>query len=341
MVIRSGTWTRRQFATTLAGSAVSSLLARRAIAQSPAGTVGFAFVGSMAPDAAGGLRVFRVSGSRWTALGSIAAASPGHLAIHPGLPMVYAVHGLDLWEHLPRGAVSAYRFDPARGLLQPTGTQPLSLGATGPRGAAVAADGRSLFVAAERGGIYNLLPLAADGTLRPVTAIRKELGIGEGKPAKAAAPCQVVPHADGSILTVDPGQETISSFRLEEGVITLRQRVRVPLGTGSASSLLMAPGGRFLIRAEPQSLSVLRVNRTTGELAVQSRQAHALLHSLSLTPDGRQLLGWKPSTGEIVSFPFDPVLGSLGTPQAVARVDACTSILLPATSACPWTARTP
>lgn len=245
MEIRTGKVTRREFAQLLAASAASQLVASGASALKSRKGSGFGFVGCvdhMVPSHTGSIHVFRISGAEWTLVDTVAAAAPVHLTQHPVLPVFYAVHGLDLWDNLPRGAVSEYRFDPATGILKHMVTQPLSLGATGPRSAAVATGGRSLFVAAERGGIYNLLPIAADGTLQPVTAIRKELGTGEGQRTKRAAPRQVTAHLDGSVLTFDPGQETLSRFTLEDGAITLLSRSRIEYNMPRSSADVL-PGG--------------------------------------------------------------------------------------------------
>ena len=238
----TNTWTRRQFAQVLAASAASSLLARDAAALPTERHEGFAFVGSSAPGSHGGtVRVYRTSGAAWREVHAVGAAAPAHLVMHPSLPVLYVLHDVAEWEHRPRGAVSAYRFDSATGRLTHARTQPLSLSATNPRSALVIAGGQALFVAAESGGIYNVLPIDASGNLQPVSAIRKEVGMQDEKRSSTAAPRQLVLRTSGSVFAVDPGQGTASIFTVSRDAITLqsRRRARATAPASGASTLLV------------------------------------------------------------------------------------------------------
>lgn len=236
-------WTRRQFSQALAATAVSATLVRKATALPVANHEGFAFVGSSTADPMDGtVRVYRASGAAWREVHAIDAAAPVHLTMHPAVPVLYVLHGVAEWDHRPRGAVSAYRFEAATGHLSHLGTQPLSLSATHPRHAVVTADGQALFVAAESGGIYNVLPIVADGSLHRVTAIRKELGMQHGSSGKTAAPGHMVLQADGSVYATDPGQGTVTRFSVSRNAITLRHRSHVCAATG-ASQLREADAG--------------------------------------------------------------------------------------------------
>lgn len=241
----SRTWTRREFGQAAVALAGASVAVRHGFA---ATTVlqGLAFVGSAPPGQpdSGSIHSFRTAGDRWTALGSLPAVAPAHLLMHPTLPVLYAVHAVDRWDHLPRGAVSAYRVDRQTGRLDLLGTQPLSLSATFPRHAVLTADASHLFVAAEGGGIYNLLPVASDGALLPVSAIRKELGFEGNGQAKLSAPNSTALLPDGTLLAADSGQETLTSFSVERGELIPRQRTRVHHGEGPVR-LSVSPDGRF------------------------------------------------------------------------------------------------
>lgn len=302
-------WTRRQFGQAVAAS---SLLGWKVLAAAPDGATGFAFVGS-SPE---GIHVFRVSGSRWSAVQSVAAAAPVHLVAHPTLPVLYAVHNVGLWNNLPRGAISAYAIAPATGQLTLIHTQPLSLSATYPRYAAVSPDGRYLFVAAERGSIYNLLPIASDGALEPPSAIRKECGLDQDSPARIAAPNHAVFHPDGAtILTADTGQQAISTFSFDHESLNLRHRMRTHPGGGPAQ-IALSPAGDLLYALHATDGSVA-VYRTGSDL--QAMHAGKALHpgpaSMAMHPSGRFLVA--ASLGWVTSLSIDADSGHLSKRSAV------------------------
>ncbi len=241
-------WTRREFGKAAAAVAGATLLQRAGLAAMPAAHR-FAYVGSgPAGMQDGTLHVFRTGAKAWTPLHKIAAAAPAHLLRHPVMPVLYAVHNVGDWDHLPRGAVSAYAMDGHTGALTLLGSQPLSLSATHPRHAVLTANATHLFVAAEGGGIYNLLPVAPDGTLLPVSAIRKEFGLDEGGVQKLSAPDSVALLPDGSLLAADAGQETLSNFVVQDDQLILRHRTRVHRGEGPAS-LTLSKDGRHAFTA--------------------------------------------------------------------------------------------
>ena len=293
--MNSRKWTRREFGQAGVALAGASLAARHGFAASIT-VQGLAFVGSAPPDHPHGgfIHRFRTAGNRWTALGTLPAVAPAHLLMHPTLPVLYAVHAVDTWDHLPRGAVSAYRVDRQTGRLDLLGTQPLSLSATFPRHSVLTADASHLFVAAEGGGIYNLLPVANDGALLPVSAIRKELGFEGNGQAKLSAPNSTALLPDGTLLAADSGQETLTSFSVERGELIPRQRTRVHHGEG------------------PVRLSV----SSDGTFAYTSGAVRGAVHRHRLV-NGRAVEPF-----ELLQKPAN------GLPRAYAHVDHAISLLL-------------
>ena len=304
-------WTRRQFSQILAGSAAVWALPRAAAAMPLGQPSGYAVAGVLGTDASpGAIHLYRVGTTGWWPLQSIEAVNPAHLVAHPALPVLYAVHAVASWNDLPRGAVSAYRLDTVLGRLTHITTQPLSMAATHPRHAVVVADGTSLFVTAESGGISNVLPIAHDGSLRPVAAIRKHLGLQHGDRVKSAAPAHTVLHPDGTFFTADPGQETISAFEFVDGAIALQNSTRVQAGTGP-SQLALSRGGHWLyaMHAGDGSISTHAVER--GRIS-PPRQTYALARgaaSMCLHPEGRSLLLSGPCG--ISALRIDPADGRL------------------------------
>ena len=314
-------WTRRQFGQTVAAS---SLLGWKALAAAPDDPAGFAFVGSSPDGNRGAIHVLRVSGSHWSFVQTVAAVAPAHLVAHPTLPVVYAVHAVGLWNNLPRGAISVYAIAHSTGRLTLLHTQPLSLSATYPRHAATSPDGRFLFATAERGGVYNLLPITPDGALEPPSVIRKELGLGDGPQAspKTAAPRQAVFHPDGAtIFTADTGQETLSAFSFDNQSMGLAQRQRAHPGAGP-SGLALTPAGEWLYaqHATEGSISVHRARTGDGlepRPAYQARQPGPA--TMAMHPGGRFLV--TAGAGSVTSLAIDAGSGQLSERTSVRVAD--------------------
>lgn len=241
-------WTRRQFSQAVAAGAGAAVAVRSGLASLPAPAAGLAFVASAPNGEFGAIHAFRVTASCWTPLRIVPAASPAHLLLHPTLPVLYAVHNVEEWEHLPRGAVSAYRVDRASGSLTHLHTQALSLSATHPRHAVLMADASHLFVAAEGGGIYNGLRVTTDGTLSPASVIHKEFGLEEGGVSKTSAPNTLALLPDGSLLAADAGTETLTNFVFKGNSLIARYRTRVHRGEGP-SNLTLSPDGLYAYTA--------------------------------------------------------------------------------------------
>ncbi len=248
----TGPWTRRRLGQVLAGAtAAGVLLPRWSRASTPERTSlnGFGFASTGPADIYGSLHAFRVRGGEWELLSVLLNVPPGKLLMHPSLPVLYVLHDVALWGYLPRGAVSAYRFHATEGVLTPVNTQPLSLAATHPQDGAVFSRGEALFVSTAA-GIYNVLRLTADGSLLPVSAIRKEIGLSaaSGSPAQL----RVFLHPDGeTIFAVNPGQKLVNAFRTSWGEAPAIERVDFDADACAASKaaqanrrdMAPAPGG--------------------------------------------------------------------------------------------------
>lgn len=292
--MNSRKWTRREFGSAALAVAGTAAAVRYGFAEARA-TRGLAFVGSHTgqDESGGSLHAFLVDGDRWHLEQTLATAAPAHLVAHPTLPVLYAVHNVGTWDCLPRGAVSTYRFHRSSGLLTHLHTQPLSLAATHPPHAVLTAGASHLFVAAEGGGIYNLLPVAADGTLRPPSAIRKEFGMEQNGMWKAAAPNSVALLPDGSLLAADAGQETLTSFSVQDGLLVLNGRTRVHRGEGPAH-LTLSPDGSYAYTAGAAQGLVRRhtliAGRAADETTTGQRHQVPVAPVLAHVPDAVSLL---------------------------------------------------
>lgn len=308
------TWTRRQFSQAVTASA-GVALAHNTFALPAAEPRGFAFISSRTDVPDGGtIEVFQVSGSTWRHAQSVRGASPAHLLVHPTLPILYAVHDVPLWQYLPRGAVSAYAFDRHTGQLSLLGTQPLSLAATHPRHATLTANAGHLLVAAEHGGIYNLLPIATDGSLLAVSAIRKEFGwVDNDGIAKLASPRAVALHPDGSLLAADAGQECLTRFLLQRDSLAPCSQVRVHAGQGP-SMLAVAPRGSnlYALNIAGDAISVHALAKNGPDRISPALQTYVVAKSaksMRVAPGGRYLVSAAHNVTEILRI--HPIDGSL------------------------------
>ncbi len=240
----------------------------------------------------GAIHVFDISGSRWRAVQTFAAVAPGHLELCANRRMLYAFHNVGLWDGRPRGGVSAFAICPNSGRLTLCNSQPLSLSATHPTQGTITAPGDRLVVAAQSGAIYNVLPLSVDGTLLPPSAIRKEVGVHDGKHFRAASPIQVLCHPDGqSVIALDDGLEALSIFSLTSESIDLCGRSHLP----GRRQIVLSPCGAWVyaLRSEDGALDAYRYDRLTKKISLQNSYAggpHGGPALIAMHPSGRFLL---------------------------------------------------
>ena len=97
-----------------------------------------------------------------------AARRPSFLALHPTLPVLYAVSEVAGADGKPGGAVQAFGIDAATGTLTAKNHQPT--GGGGPCHVSVDAGGRVALAANYGGGSVICLGLETDGSLKPVVA---------------------------------------------------------------------------------------------------------------------------------------------------------------------------
>lgn len=242
-------WTRRQFGLIATATAAGMSLPRWAHGISSPRKEGFAFAGVVPENGGGAIHTLRVADGQFTSLNVTPSVAPGRLLMHPSLPVLYALHDVALWEYLPRGSVSAYCFDAAGGRLTLMGTQPLSLAATHPRDGVVLSGGTALFVTTDA-GIFNVLPLTKDGSLLPVSAIRKVVG---------ASDMAVRLHGNGeTLLVTERGDAQVNGFRFVQEEFAEIRRVEMDAATISAAATQEHVRGVMVCRIVANALPNVR-----------------------------------------------------------------------------------
>jgi 6-phosphogluconolactonase (cycloisomerase 2 family) len=177
-------------------------------------------------------RAFLGSVASLPVLAALDTKSRSRWVVHPNRQVAYGLREVSEYQHLPRGAVDAYRIESGGQTL--LGTQPLSLSAIMPRSIAISPDGRYLVVAVYGGGSYNVLSISKDGELEPVCGIYKEIGCGLCPVRQASAhPHTVVFDQTGDyVLSSDFGCDTLSVFKLDHGHLVRRSRLSLAPGSG-------------------------------------------------------------------------------------------------------------
>lgn len=287
--------TRRTFSASFAAAAaLSSAGKASASLRRRSGAGRFAYVGS-GDGEAGTIHVLDFSTSDARIVQTVAAASPVHLELHPSGSMLYAIHAVNEWESLPRGAVSAYSVDAETGHLTLRRTQPLALSAINPSHALVTPNGSHFVVAVAGGGSYNVLPLEDNGLPLPVSGLFKEVGFStEADAGKTSAPSSLMLHFNGrTLVAADTGNESLSTFHLDAGslIIPLHRR-RVHNGAGP-SQMASHANSRFLyaLNSVDGSISVHRVDTSKGQTqASHQRIATNGASTIAMHPSGRFLL---------------------------------------------------
>ena len=183
-----------------------------------------------------------------------AARNPSFLALHPRLPVLYAVAEVAGADGKPAGAVQAFAIDAATGAL--TARSHRSSGGAGPCHVTVDDDGAVACAANYGGGSVICLGLAADGDLAPVVTGTPGglLEHGAGEPRAGADPRRqqrshahsIDPAPDGRFAIVcDLGLDTVFVHALDRRRATLapHSATRLQAGAGPRHFALHPRGG--------------------------------------------------------------------------------------------------
>lgn len=253
------------------------------------------------------------------------ATNPSFLALHPKLPVLYAVNESGRFEGKPVGAVIAFALD-ANGALTPLNTEPTG----GPVPCHLAADatGGHLVIANYVDGTVASFPIAPDGRLKPVAQLLRHEGSGPN------AQRQKGPHAHGVtfapandfVFIPDLGIDRIVGYRFDAktGRLERHEPASPALHPGAGPRhFAFRPDGKtaYAVNELDATVTAFRWNPATGELkpfatvpgvpkdfAEKNTAAEIVVH-----PTGRFLYSSNRGHDSIAVF----ALGDDGTPVAV------------------------
>lgn len=322
--------TRRQFVAASSAIAVTGLLPRGVAAGSrPDGPL--VYVGTYTEGKRReGLHVLRMD-ARTGALSHVAAADvgpdPSFVALHPRLPVLYAVNELELYEGRKSGAVAAFALD-GKGKVTPLGAR-RATGGGAPCYVSVDATGRSVFVANYAAGSIAELRVGSDGSLDAVHALVQHHGRGPNAERQEGphAHCVIADPSNRWLLATDLGTDRIEIYRFfaRSGELnTEPARYAAQLAGSGPRHLAFHPNGRLLyvIHELDQTVSAYRWNAADGKLSpigivrlLDGVDASATGADLHVSPSGRYVYATVRGPNVVCVLAVDAKTGALSLVQ--------------------------
>jgi 6-phosphogluconolactonase len=314
-------WTRREFVRGAAGMVALPHLPHAACSKP---SQQFVYVAS----GQGSLHIFRLRGEVWTRTQRVPSAAPACILLSPAQRTLYVANEVDVHEGFPRGTVESFHVDPLDGSLTLLGRTPLSLSATHPRHLALSPDGKMLAVAAYGGAIYNLFPIAEDGSLGAPSGIFKQAGCGPQPRSQASAhPHTLLFDAGGRhLLSSDFGSDRLSVFAVEGGRLERRMQHATGEGTGPGACVLHPAGSVFYAWHDLENTLVCYGydggSGAMGDAIQRLSFPAASLHALALHPSGRILYTTQGNRNELRAWHVDARNGWLTQAKVVGLGEA-------------------
>jgi len=289
-------WNRRDFVQLIGAATLGSRSAFSSEASSThSGNAGFAYVGCSGdkPDA---IEVFAIRAGQWHAIQTVKSERPSSLALSADKRFLYVANAVSQYKGLPTGTVEA--FTVARdGKLKLVNRQMLSLSATIPKHLAISPNGQTLVVTAQGGAVYNLLPIADDGSVGRATGILKETGANEN-----TARLQMAIFDDtGRIVGADQGTGRISVMATNDDGLAEPARHVIESGSGPLQ-IALHPRANALYVAHEDCLQFYQYDRGTGKLLGLKQHVPSVgvadgSNALAIHPSGEMMLACNRDRG--------------------------------------------
>jgi len=250
--------------------------------------------------------------------------NPSFLAWHPNGRVLYAVNEVGDFDGGRTGAVTAFAVDEVAGGLRAVGQQPT--GGVDPCHLVVDKAARNLLVANYSSGSVAVLPLDAEGRLRPPSAVIQHAGQGPNR-ARQEGPHAHAVALDGQerfALVADLGADKVFVYRYApgEGRLAPHEPAWVALEPGSGPRhLAWHPNGQYayLVEELTSSISILRYEAARGTLA--RTQSVSMLPAgparqntgagIAISSDARFLYASNRGHDSLALFRVDPAGGAL------------------------------
>jgi len=252
--------------------------------------------------------------------------NPSFLAVHPTGNYLYAVNEVRTFGDQPGGSVSAFAVDRRTGRLELLNQE--SSRGSGPAHLVVDRAGRNVLVANYGGGSVAVLPISADGRLKPSTAFVQHEGssVHPKRQTKPYAHSINVDPESRFAYAADLGLDKILIYRFDPGTGSLTAAnpafASVAAGAGPRH-LSIHPSGRFAYVINELHLTVTAFGRDQASGALQELQTISTLPAgqqpqdgfstaeVLVHPSGRFLYGSNRGHDSIAVFEIDQATGRL------------------------------
>lgn len=287
--------------------------------------------GSPASQGSKGIYVYRFDAATGdaTPVSTAMTDNPSYLAVAPGGKFLYSVnetHGAE------PGGVSAFSFDKATGKL--TFIDKQASGGADPCYISVDAARKWALVANYSGGSLSALPIAADGSLHPLTELIQHTGTGPVKDRQEKA------HVHSTILSPDQRYLVVADLGMDQ-LSVLRfnpSATKTPLTAASDSIVKIQPGyGPRHTAFSPGKPYAYAINELSGMVdafhyangkftLIQAISAHPAGYTgqigsadIHISPDSRFLYASnRGDANNIAIFSIDAATGKLTWKGAVS-----------------------
>jgi 6-phosphogluconolactonase len=265
------------------------------------------------------------------------AGHPSYLALHPTLPIVYAVNEIPHGD----GILSSYRLDPTNATLTPLDA--LTTRGNGPCFVSVDQTGRAAFVANYGGGSFAAFSLGRNGSLQNAAAVFNcdgntacgALGPNHDRQDKAHMHCATVSPDNRFVLACNLGEDAIEIFPIHpRAASSVEAPTRVAARAGSGPRhLAFHPNGRWLYCiheldctidlydwnvSNGQPAPILRKDSVLSTLAKPSNLPGSTACELVISPDGRFAYGNTRGENSFVVYRIHPTSGLLTEQQRIS-----------------------
>lgn len=251
---------------------------------------------------------------------------PAFMAVHPRLPILYAVRetSRSQKDHPPQ--IVAFRWDAKNQKLEPMGSQ--AIDGDSPCYVEVDLEGRYAMVANYSSGSAALYPLTEEGAIQPASDLVVHRGGSRAVPSRQEAPHAHCIQNDPSgrwVCVADLGLDQVLVYRLDRQASKLvaAPTPAFPLPPGSGPRhLAFHPNGRFayIINEINSTLTAARWDADQGRFdsigtvstrpddfpAEKNSTAEVLVH-----PNGRFVYGSNRGHDSIATFQIDPQTGAV------------------------------
>jgi 6-phosphogluconolactonase len=267
----------------------------------------------------------------------VAAATqhPSYLAMHPRLPIVYAVN------EIPKGngALCSFRLEPGSATLTPLAR--VDSGGNGPCFVSVDPTGRDAFVANYGGGSFAAFSLHDGGAMHDAgffdcrgNAACGVTGPDTERQDAAHMHCAVISPDARFVLACNLGEDAIEIFRIHPGgAKPMEAPVRIAARVGSGPRhLAFHPNGRWLYCIHELDCTidmydwnvsngvaapVLRMDSVTSTLASRAALPGSTGCEIAVSPDGRFVYGNTRGENSLVVYRVHAATGLLTEQQRV------------------------